>query len=306
MPSYRIPSLKALRVLEVVTRLRSITRAAQELNVSPAAVSQQLKALEHDFGTKLVDRKDGEFRVSDLARAGLPDLREGFERILLAVSKMREFESQRPLTITVEPSFAATWLLSRLPRFAAGHPNINIRLDPALQVVDLAHQRDIDLGIRYGSGDYPGHRVDKLLSEEMIPVCSPELLEGEHPLKTPDDLRWHNLLHDDFETADKSILTWEMWLKTVGCDVDPSSGLHFPLTSMTVEAAAQGHGVALASRVIASELLASGRLVRPFDPDLTTPIDFAYYLVCLEEVADRSDITAFRDWILDEATRAEA
>nr|MDJ0957444.1 LysR substrate-binding domain-containing protein [Arenicellales bacterium] len=258
----RIPSLKALRALEAAARHHSLTKAADELNVTTAAISQQLKTLEHDFGTKLIGRKDGEFRVARLVQVGLPDLREGFERILLGVRKMRDYGSNRPLTIAVEPSFAATWLLSRLPQFTTAHPDINIRLDPSLRVVSLVHERDIDLGIRYGSGDYPGHQVDKLLSEEMFPVCSPALLEGEHPLRSPDDLRWHTLLHDDFETADQSVPTWERWLKTAGCDIDPVAGLHFPLTSMAVEAAVLGQGVALISRVIASGHLATGQLIR--------------------------------------------
>jgi LysR family glycine cleavage system transcriptional activator len=203
--------------------------------------------------------------------------------------------------VAVEPSFAATWLLSRLPRFNAEHPDIGIRLDPSLRVIDLAREREVDLAIRYGSGDYPGHRVNKLLSEEMFPVCSPALLEGDQPLKTPDDLRWHTLIHDDFETADRSVPTWETWLHASGCDVDPTRELRFPLTSMVVEAAVLGHGVALASHVIASGHLATGQLVRPFGPDVTTPVDFAYYVVCLEEVAEREDISAFREWALREA-----
>ena len=305
MHAPRLPSLKALRVLETVARHRSLSRAAEQLNVTPAAVSQQIKALEHYFGTSLIDRGEGEFQLSNTARAGLADLQEGFERILSGVRKMSEYGLHRPLTMTVEPSFAATWLLSRLPRFSANHPDIDIRLDPSLRVKDLSHERDIDLGVRYGAGDYPGHRVDKLLSEEMFPVCSPALLAGGHPLETPDDLRWQTLLHDDFETADKSIPTWSMWLKAAGCDIGSTPGLHFPLTSMAVEAAVQGHGVALVSRVIASGHLDNGRLVRPFGPKVTTPVDFSYYLVCLEEVAGRPDIAAFRNWILEEAERDE-
>lgn len=305
MVSYRIPSLKALRALEATARLRSLTKAATELNVTTPAISQQLKTLERDFGQRLIERRDGEFRVADAAEAGLSDLREGFERVLLGVKKMREFGLHRPLTIAVEPSFAATWLLRRLPRFSAAHPEIGVRLDASLRVVDLARERDIDLGIRYGSGDYPGYRVDKLLSEEAFPVCSPSLLEGEHPLRAPDDLRWHTLLHDDFETADKSLPTWEMWIRAAGCEVDPVPGPHFPLTSMVVEAAALGHGVALTSRVIASERLATGDLVRPFGPRVTTPVDFAYYIVSFEGVTDRSDVAAFRRWILTEAKRGQ-
>jgi LysR family glycine cleavage system transcriptional activator len=305
MASTRVPSLKALRALEAAARHRSLTKAADELSVTTAAISQQLKTLERDFGTKLIYRKDGEFRIASVAQAGLADFREGFERVLLGVQKMREFGAHRPLTIAVEPSFAATWLLSRLPQFTTAHSGINIRLDPSLRVVDLVHERDIDMGIRYGSGDYPGHQVDKLLSEEVFPICNPTLLEGDHPLRTPDDLRWHTLLHDDFETADKSIPTWEMWLKAAGCDVDATTGLHFPLTSMVVEAALLGHGVALTSRVIASGYLETGRLIRPFGPNVTTTADFAYYLVCLEEFTERPDIAAFREWILNEAKRAE-
>ena len=148
----RIPSLKALRALEAAARHRSLTKAADELNVTTAAVSQQLKTLEHDFGTKLLQRKGGELHVTDVARAGLADLTEGFARILLGVKRMREFGAHRPLTLTVEPSFAATWLLRRLPLFNIQHPQISVRLDASLRVVDLASERDVDMGIRYGSG----------------------------------------------------------------------------------------------------------------------------------------------------------
>ncbi len=302
----RIPSLKALRALEAAARHRSLTKAADELNVTTAAVSQQLKTLEHDFGTKLLQRKGGELHVTDVARAGLADLTEGFARISLGVKRMREFGAHRPLTLTVEPSFAATWLLRRLPLFNIQHPQISVRLDASLRVVDLASERDVDMGIRYGSGEYPGHRVDKLLSEEVFPVCSPKLLEGEHPLRSAADLRWHTLLHDDFESADQTTPNWATWLRAAGCDVDASSGPHFPLTSMVLEAATLGHGVALVGRVIAGGHLASGQLVRPFGPEVTTPVDFAYHLVCLEEVADRPDVATFREWVLGEAKRDDA
>lgn len=303
MLSSRIPSLKALRALEATARHRSLTKAADELNVSTAAISQQLKSLEHDFGTKLIQRKEGKFLVAAEVEAGLGDLREGFERVLLGVKKMREFGTHRPLTLTVEPSFAATWLLRRLPQFNSEHPDIGVRLDATMQVIELAREHDIDMGIRYGAGEYPGHRVDKLLSEELFPVCSPKLLQGDHPLQTPADLHWHTLLHEDFETADKSMPKWEEWLRLAACDVDPAPGPHFPLTSMVVEAAVLGHGVALSSRVIASGHLASGALVRPFGPDVTTRTDFAYFLVCLEEIAERPDIAAFREWALREAEK---
>ena len=306
MTTTRLPSFKALRALEATVRHRSLTKAADELNVTTAAISQQIKALEHDIGTQLIERKAGEFHVTDITEAGLTDLREGIERVVLGVKKMREFGATRRLTIAVEPSFAATWLLRRLPQFDTDHPDISVRLDVSLRVVDLARERDIDIGIRYGDGEYPGHRVDKLLSEELFPVCSPKLLEGGHPLKSPADLCGHALLHDDFETADKSMPKWKDWLRAAECDVDPTPGPHFPFTSMVVEAAVLGHGVALSSRVIASGHLATGELVRPFGPEVTTPTDFAYYLVCLEEITNRPDIVAFREWALQQAEKEPA
>ena len=301
--STRIPSFKALRALDAVVRHQSISKAADELNVSPAAISQQLKTLEKDFDRKLVERKDGRFVVSKFVEAGLPDIREGFERVILGVKKMRDHHASRPLTITVEPSFAATWLLKRLPGFSVAYPDINIRLDPSMEVADL-HHNDIDMGIRYGNGEYPEHRVDKIIEEVVSPVCSPDLLTGDHPLESPDDLRWHTLLHDDFCSEDKSIPSWEMWLESAGCDFEPLAHQHLPLSSMTAEAAALGQGIALMSNVITSEYLSNGRLVKPFDESLSTLADFSYYLVCLEEIADRPDVTAFRDWLLDEAGRA--
>jgi LysR family glycine cleavage system transcriptional activator len=303
MASIRLPSLKALRALEASARHRSLTKAAEELHVTTGAVSQQLKTLELDFGAKLVHRKDGEFHIDEIAQAGLADLREGFERVLLGVQKMRESGIRRPLTVTVEPSFAATWLIRRLPRFNALHPGINVRLEATLRVVDFTREHDIDIGIRYGSGNYPGHRADKLLSEEVFPVCSPRLLEGDTPLRTLDDLRWHTLLHDDFETRDQSMPKWTAWLQAAGCDVDATAGPHFSHSSMVVEAAALGHGVALVGRVTAGDYLATGRLIRPFGPTVTTPVDYAYYLVCLEAMAERPDIAAFRAWALTEASR---
>ena len=266
-----------------------------------AAISRQLKTLEHDFDVRLFHRSSGKLHLAGIVEAGLQDLRAGFERLALGVKKMREFGTHRPLTVAVEPSFAATWLLRRLPDFNALYPDISVRLDASLRVVNLAHERDIDLAIRYGNGDYPAHCVNKLLEDETFPVCSPKLLSGVHPLTTPEDLRWHTLLHDDFETADSAMPNWRDCLQAAGYEIDASVGPHFPLTSMVVDAAALGQGVALASRVIAAGHLATGALVRPFGADFTTRAEFAYYFVCLEKVADTHDVRAFREWIVGQA-----
>jgi len=150
MATVRIPSLKALHALEATARHRSLTKAPDELNVTVAAVSRQLKTLERDFGVRLFRRRGGELQVAGLLEAGLEDLRTGFEQVILGVKKMRKYGTHRPLTIAVEPSFATTWLLRRLPQFSDAHPDINVRLETSLRVVDLTRKRDIDLGIRYG------------------------------------------------------------------------------------------------------------------------------------------------------------
>jgi len=298
----RLPSLKALRALDAVCRHHSVSRAAEALHVTPAAVSQQMKTLAEDLGAKPILKRNGRIEAAPMVEAGLADLREGFERLALAVKRMREQRSGRHLTVTVEPSFAATWLLRRLFRFTERHPDIHVRLDASIAVVDLARE-DVAVAIRYGAGDYPGLRVDKLLSEEVFPVCAPSLLEGPGALRVPADLRWHTLLHDDTVTADPGWLTWRKWLAAIDCDVDPDRGVRFAQSSLVVEAAVEGHGVALTGKVMVGDHLASGRLVQPFGAELSTAAGFAYYVVSPGSRADDPDVRAFREWILAEASR---
>ena len=177
-----LPSLNALRAFEAAGRHLSFSKAAEELHVTPAAVGHQVKALEHDLGALLFDRLNRALQLTSAGQTLLPGLSEVFYRLTEVVETFRRRDANRPLTVSMPPSFGAAWLVPRLERFRDRHPDIDVRLDVDNRIVDLLHD-DVDVGLRYGLGDYPGMRVDCLLSEEVFPVCSARLMEGEHPLR---------------------------------------------------------------------------------------------------------------------------
>lgn len=272
--------------------------------MTAAAVSQQVKVLEGDLGTKLLRRVNREFLLTDAAQAGLPDLREGFDRLAQAARKMREDNSRRLLTVSVDPSLAATWLVARLDRFREVHPHIDVLLEASMERADFGRD-DVDMAIRYGAGDDPGLHVVRLFDEEVFPVCSPRLLEGSHPLREPQDLRHHTLLHLEWTPAKGEWPDWRTWLLAAGVgDIDATRGPRFSQHSMVLQAAVQGQGVALGSTALVTDDLAAGRLVWPFD--LCVPTNFAYYIVGPEKTADQPKIVAFRSWLLAEAGRETA
>jgi LysR family transcriptional regulator, glycine cleavage system transcriptional activator len=302
MPAH-LPSLNALRAFEAAGRHLSFSKAAEELHVTPAAVGHQVKALEHELGSVLFNRLNRALQLTPAGQALLPGLSEVFYRVTEVVETFRRRDASRPLTVSMPPSFGATWLMPRLERFRARYPGIDVRLDVDNRLVDLI-QDDVDVGLRYGLGDYPGMRVDCLLSEEVFPVCSPRLLHGAHPLRELDDLRWHTLLHVDGYVQDDYWPDWSMWLHSAGMsDMAVRRELQFSQTSLALQAAARGHGVALGSRVLAGNDLEEGRLVRPFAHG--SRMSFAYYMVCPEALAEEPRIAAFREWIIEEAAAAE-
>ena len=291
--SRRLPPLNALRAFEAAARHLSFTRAAEELFVTQAAVSHQVKALEEHLGRKLFRRLNRALLLTDDGQAYLPAVSRAFALLNEATRDLLTKETPGPLTVSALPSFAARWLVPRLGRFRKAWPDIDLRIDPSAELVDFA-AGDVDVGIRYGRGKYPGMRADWLMTEDIFPVCSPQLLEGDHPLREPDDLEHHVLLHDDGHGD------WRTWLLAASVDrVDPARGPIFTDSSMLIQAAMAGQGVALARGVLAADELAAGRLVRPFT--LSLPTEYAYYLVCPQETADRPKIVAFREWLLDEA-----
>ena len=293
-----LPPLNALRAFESAARHLSFTRAAAELNVTPAAISHQVKALEELLEVPLFRRLTRALRLTDAGQAALPMLSQGFDTLAHGVEQMRAHCETGVLTISVSPSFGAMWLVPRLENFRSLHPDIEIRIDGTDRLVDMA-RGDADVAVRYGPGGYNGVRVDHLFNRVNTPVCSPELMSGKHPLHQPGDLRHHTLLHVDWKDAEAS---WRMWLLAAGLhDIDPTRGPHFIQENMAVQAALDGHGVALIGDILLADHLAAGRLVRPFDPSLSRPLNFSYYLLSAKERSERPKVAAFRDWLLEEA-----
>ncbi|MEA2780410.1 MAG: LysR family transcriptional regulator, glycine cleavage system transcriptional activator [Rhodospirillaceae bacterium] len=294
----RLPPLNALRCFEVAARYGSFTKAAAELLVTPAAVGQQVRQLEEFMGVALFRRENRALALTTAGQACLPGIREGFAQLVAAVGQAKPQTGARRLTISVAPSFAAKWLLPRLSDFEARHPDIDVHVDASMPLVDL-HDGKVDLAIRYGAGQYAGLRVERLLGEEAIPVCSPALYDGPNPLRRPEDLRHHTLLHDDSPDNDPSCPTWSMWLRAAGVHgIDAMRGPHFSQSSLVLEAAALGRGVALAKATIAATDLSAGRVVRLFE--MSVPLAFAYYLVYSETTSRSPGVIAFRQWLLEQ------
>jgi len=299
----QLPPLNALRAFEAAGRHLSFRKAAEELGVTPAAISHQVKTLEEYCGAPLFRRLTRALLLTDAGQAALPLLGEGLDNLEEAAAGMRSQEDTPLLTVSVSPSFAAKWLVPRLDRFRAAYPDYDIRVDATDRVIDFARE-PADVAIRYGGGDYPGLRADCLMSEVSSPVCSPRLLEGGQPLRTPEDLRHHTLLHVDWQREDEAAPSWRMWLLAAGArDVNPTRGQRFNQESMAVQVAIEGHGVALGSNVLVADDIVAGRLIRPFDLSLADPLDFFYYVVCPEESANRPKVAAFRAWVIAEAQR---
>jgi len=309
----RLPPLNALKAFEAAARHASFRKAAGELNVSPAAISHQIKNLEAHLGVQLFHRQNGAIRLSDAGQAALPLLRDGFGRLAEAVQQMRE-EDDRPqaLRISAPPSLAAKWLVPRLSGYAALNPGLDIRLSAMAALIDEGpaptpandgfREAEADLAIRFGEGDWPGCRVEKLMDVAALPLCSPRLLEGRRALRRPDDLRHHTLLHDDTGYAGRP--EWRAWLAAAGVDgIDAARGPRFNQAALALDAAAEGQGVALTLEPLARADLAAGRLAAPFAVRLR--LRPAYYLVCAEGAAEEPLVVALSKWLSDEARRED-
>ena len=293
----RLPPLNALRAFEAAARHLSFTKAAEELHVTQSAISHQVKLLEEYLGMKLFRRLNRALVLTDEGQLYLPPVMRVFDQLYEATKRLTENEARGRLTVSILPSFAVRWLVPRLGQFMKLYPELDVRLVPSLELVDFVRD-EVDLGIRYGRGHYPGLRVDRLMTEDVFPVCSPELLKGEHPLKQPQDLKHHVLMHDDEHGE------WRTWLLSAGVkDVDPARGPTFTDSSMLIQAAVAGQGVALARGALAADDLASGALIRPFT--LSLPVEYAYYIVSPEDAADRPKVSAFREWLLQEVEGQE-
>lgn len=295
--------LNALRAFEASARHGSFSLAAAELNVTPAAVGQLVRTLERWLGAPLFLRSSrGRARLvaTEAAARALPDIRAGFDRLSSGLERLKEGGTHGVLTVTVSPAFAAKWLLPRIERFHAICPELDVRLDTSLKPVDFVAQQ-IDIGVRYGGGSWPGLAAEKLMEEEVYPVCSPRLLQGRARLRTPVDLAGQTLIHDLSMEGHPGFPTWSTWLSAAGTRGVPARrGLKINNAAAVLQAAIEAQGVALARSVMAADDIAAGRLVRLFG-DIRLPSPLAYHVVYRPECAELPRLVAFRNWLLAEA-----
>lgn len=295
--------LNALRAFEASARHQSFSAAAAELNVTPAAVGQLVRTLEDWLGAPLFHRTTGgraRLAPTEAAERALPEIRAGFDRLSAGLERLKEGSMSGVLTVTVSPAFAAKWLLPRIDRFQAACPDTDVRLDTNLKAVDFVSQR-IDIGVRYGLGSWAGLTAEKLMDEEVYPVCSPEMLRKAGRLGHPADLVRETLIHDLSMEGQAAFPTWGEWLRRAGvADMGSSRGMKINNSAAVLQAAAEGHGIALARSVMARDDLLSGRLVRLFG-EVGFPSPLAYYVVYRADCAGLPRIRTFRDWLLREA-----
>lgn len=292
-----LPSTPSLRTFEVAARLLNFTRAAEELNLTQGAVSHQMRELESLLGARLFVRRSRGLALTEAGADYLPFVREALERLRAGGEALSRSGRDNVLTVTMSPNFANKWLVPRLGDFAAAYPEIDLRISAARRHVDFAAD-GIDLGIRHGTGDWPHLHVARLCPEWFYPVCSPAYLV-ENTVRVPGDLTGVRLLHDQDRAR------WREWL--VAFDVDPAAselGPIFSDTSLAIDAAVAGQGVALARSALAALDLKAGRLVRPLAESVPAPI--AYWIVCPRATAEAPKIAVLREWLLAQAEADQA
>jgi LysR family transcriptional regulator, glycine cleavage system transcriptional activator len=290
----RLPPLGALRAFEAAARHLSFTRAAAELCVTQAAVSHQIRQLEDWLGMRLFERRGHALTLTGKGQAYLSDLADALDRISAATLRLME-PAERPLRITVLPSFASRWLVPRLEAFRMLHPTVDVRLVSTEELWSFATER-FDLAIRSGLGKWAGLKTDLIAREMLSPVCSPTLMNGPSAIRVPADLRQARLLYDTPRDA------WRRWFDLAGVEgPDTGIGASFNDAGLALQAAVDGQGVALGRLTLAANELQSGRLIQPFD--VVLPNDYSYWLAYPPAALSRPEVAAFLAWLLSEARR---
>ncbi|SDZ13136.1 LysR family transcriptional regulator, glycine cleavage system transcriptional activator [Lysobacter sp. yr284] len=297
MSSRRLPPLGALRAFEAAARLRSFKRAAQELSVTPTAISHQIRSLEEHIGVRLFERQTRRVVPTAAAERLFPVLRDGFDAFAVAVEALRAQPQRRALTLSATLSFTAKWLVPRMASFRQACPDLDLRLHASDDPVDL-HAGLADAAIRYGRGPWPGLDAEPLVENRFAPVCSPHL-----GLRGPHELRRHALLHSEWRHPSADTPTWQRWRERANADglglddLDLDAGLRFTDESHAIQAAIAGHGVALLSLALVADDLAAGALVQPFGPVL----DGHPHWWVQAPGAQRADLAALRAWLRAQA-----
>ncbi|MGD6739285.1 transcriptional regulator GcvA [Photobacterium leiognathi subsp. mandapamensis] len=297
--------LNALKAFEASARHQSFSAAAEELNVTPAAVGQLVRTLEEWLDTPLFHRTNtGKIRLmpTETAERALPDIRAGFDKLSQGLELLQQSPTCGILTVTVSPAFAAKWLLPRLDRFQTLCPDTDVRLDTNLKPIDFAIQR-VDIGVRYGTGNWQGLVAEKLMEEEVFPVCSPRLLEQPERLSLPEQLLQETLIHDLSMDEHTGFPTWSAWLEKAGVEKHQSAhNIQINNSAAVLQTAIDGAGIALARSVMVKDDLAAGRLVRLF-PEFQFDSPLAYFVVYKPESTEFAKNQMFRDWLFTEAIR---
>lgn len=291
----RLPPLTALRAFEAAARHLSFAKAAEELYVTPAALSYQIKSLETELGVQLFRRLNRAVELTEAGRLLSPGVSEGFETLKAAVRNLNKMRDGRGLILTAGPAFTAKWLAPRIFRFIERRPDIEVRIVASLKKLDFARD-EVDAAIRFTRQDEePGCYVETLIHELLSPVCSPEVAKR---LKSPDDLRNTPLLHDDSMAMMANPPDWGDWLTAAGVEMDWSRGAKFSNADHSIAAAAEGGGVAMGRLALAANDLKSGRLVAPFNLAIDTGAHFNF--VCPEGMEAKPEYAALLEWLRDE------
>ncbi|MER9972728.1 MULTISPECIES: transcriptional regulator GcvA [unclassified Mesorhizobium] len=290
----KLPPLTTLPSFEAAARLLSFSKAAEELHVTHGAISRAIKNLEDQLGVQLFERGTRSVSLTAIGEPYARAVREALAQLATATAAATARYSSSTLNVSTSDGFAGRWLVPRLYRFHRAHGDVDVRVSTSGKLTNFLGD-GIDVAVRYGNGNYPGLTSEFLTGEEVFPVCSPKLLEGAHPLRTPQDLKHHTLIRDSFP------IDWATWLASAGVEgVDPQSGITFDSATFAMESAAQGEGVVLGRTMLVAADLAAGRLVRPFGYALKSPSSF--YFVYPPEAIRQRKVKAFRDWLLSEVT----
>jgi LysR family glycine cleavage system transcriptional activator len=293
--SQPLPPLNALRAFEAIARHLSFARAADELHVTPAALSHQIRALEDQLGLPLFHRRTRAIELTDAGRLIYPGLHAGFESVRGAMAQLDRSRDSNVLVISATPGLVAKWLMPRLWRFLHAHPDIDARVSASMKVADFAAE-GVDVAIRLSRENHPELYAERLFNDSVLPVCSPHLVE--QGLRTPADLPRFPLIHYDIPTSMRAPPLWADWFAVAGLQGDATRGLKVNVADHALDAAVAGAGVSLSFKLIASDDVHSGRLVTPFGPEL--PLASGYNFVCPKGHEKRPSVRAFRDWLFAE------
>ncbi len=294
----RLPPLNALRAFSVAARHMSFQKAAEELSVTPSALSFQIRQLEEHLQIKLFDRLNRKVVLTEAGARFAPFVQDGFERLQVAMQQLAPQSPSNVLTVSTGPAFAAKWLSPRIHRFLELHPEIEFRISANLKLTDF--ERDgVDAAIRFGGGKYAGLHVEALADEATTPLVSPILLERYGGKISLDDLSEITLLHDDSAIFLPKAVNWKTWLQKAGAkQIDPNRGARFNHADHALEAAIDGAGVVLGRLTLAARDVRAGRLVRPFD--LTLPTQAGFFFCCPPQLLETEKVQAFRKFMFEE------